>query len=419
MTAATAAAPRNTVALDVERVRADFPILKQSVNGRPLVYLDNAASAQKPVQVLDAMRDAYETSYANVHRGLHALSQRATDRFEASRDTIARFLNARGADEIVFVRGATEAINLVAASLGQRYLAAGDEVLISHMEHHANIVPWQMLREARGIVLKVVPIGDDGSLDFEAYRAMLGPRTKLVAMTHVSNALGTVNPVAAIVREAHRAGALALIDGCQAVPHYPVDVQAIGADFYCLSSHKLYGPTSVGVLYGRREVLADMPPYQGGGEMIASVTFAETRFKKPPHRFEAGTPPIVEAIGLGAAIDYLSAIGLANAHAHEDSLLAYATQRLSDIKGLRIIGTAPEKAAIISFVMDGVHPHDIGTIVDQAGVAIRAGHHCAQPVMERFGVPATARASFALYNTEAEVDALVAALAMVRELFPA
>jgi cysteine desulfurase/selenocysteine lyase len=405
--------------LDVERLRRDFPILTQRIHDRPLVYLDNAASVQKPTPVLEAIRTVYETTYANVHRGVHTLSQRATAAFEEARGKIARFLNARSADEIVFVRGATEAINLVASSLGHRYLAAGDEVVISAMEHHANIVPWQMLRDAKGIVLRVAPIDDDGALMFDAYRALLGPRTKLVAMTHVSNALGTVNPVAEIVREAHRVGALVLIDGCQAVPHYPVDVQRLGADFYALSSHKLYGPTSVGVLWGRSEVLAEMPPYQGGGEMIASVTFEKTTFKPPPFRFEAGTPPIAEAIGLGAAVDYLTNIGLAAVHAHEERLLAYATRRLHEIDGLRIIGTAKDKAAIVSFIMTGVHPHDIGTIVDQFGVAIRAGHHCAQPVMDRFGVPATARASFALYNTLAEVDALIDALREVRTFFPA
>lgn len=404
---------------DVERVRADFPILAQRINGHPLVYLDNAASAQKPLAVIEAMREVYTSCYANVHRGVHTLSQRATTLFEGAREKLARFLNARSANEIIFVRGATEAINLVAGSLGRRYLAAGDEVIISEMEHHANIVPWQLLREDKGIVLRVVPIADDGSLCFDAYRAMLGPRTKLVAMTHVSNALGTVNPVAAIAREAHRVGALVLIDGCQAVPHYPVDVQALDVDFYALSSHKVYGPTSVGVLWGRGEVLAEMPPYQGGGEMITSVTFERTTFKAPPHRFEAGTPAIAEAVGLGAAVEYLTALGLEAVHAHEEQLLAYGTRRLGEIEGLRIIGTAPEKAAIISFVMEGVHPHDIGTIVDQYGIAIRAGHHCAQPVMDRFGVPATARASFALYNTTAEIDALVDALAVVRELFPA
>ncbi|MCU0837633.1 MAG: cysteine desulfurase [Rhodospirillales bacterium] len=419
MTLAAVSLADNRGRFDVERARADFPILKQRINGRPLVYLDNAASAQKPTLVLDAMRDVYETTYANVHRGVHTLSQRATVVFEAAREKVARFLNAGSADEIVFVRGATEAINLVAGSLGRRYLAAGDEVVISEMEHHANIVPWQLLREEKGIILRVVPIDDDGVLKLDAYRALLGPRTRLVSIAHVSNALGTVNPVAEIVREAHRAGAFVLIDGCQAVPHYPVDVRELGADFYALSSHKLYGPTSVGVLWGRGEVLAEMPPYQGGGEMIASVSFDKTTFKKPPHRFEAGTPAIAEAVGLGAAVDYLTGLGLAAVHAHEDALLAYATRRLGEVPGLRIIGTAPEKAAIVSFVMDGVHPHDIGTIVDQYGVAIRAGHHCAQPVMDRFGVAATARASFALYNTMAEVDALTEALAAVRELFPA
>ncbi len=404
--------------LNVNQVRADFPILGETVNDRPLVYLDSAASAQKPRQVLDAVQHAYAHAYANVHRGVHTLSQKATQLFEEAREKIACFLNARSVDEIVYVRNATEAINLVAASFGRRFLSAGDEIVISHMEHHANIVPWQLLRDERGIILRVVPIDDAGCLDFEAFRASLGPRTKLVSIVHVSNALGTVNPVSQICREAHRVGALAMIDGCQAVPHFSVDVQAIGADFYCFSSHKLFGPTGAGVLYGRREVLAEMPPYQGGGEMITAVTFAESQFKKPPHRFEAGTPPIVEAIGLGAAVDYLSGLGLDAVHRHEERLLAYATARLSTVPGLTIIGTAPDKASIVSFVMEGVHPHDIGTIVDQQGVAIRAGHHCAQPVMERYGVAATARASFGIYNTEAEIDVLVAALETVRELFP-
>lgn len=403
--------------LPVQRLRGDFPILTQTIHGRPLVYLDNAASAQKPRAVLDAMQAAYEGFYANVHRGLHTLSERATEAFEAARDRIARFINAKSSDEIVFVRGATEGINLVAATFGRQFLNAGDEVVISGLEHHSNIVPWQILRDERGIVLKVVPIADDGSLRMDVYREILSPRTRLVAITHVSNALGTITPIEEIIRLAHAAGARVLVDGCQAVPHLPVDVQALNADFYVFSGHKLYGPTGIGVLYGRQAILEELPPYQGGGEMIQSVTFERSVFKAPPHRFEAGTPPIVEVIGLGAAADYVASVGLDGIHAHEEDLLAYATEGLSAIEGLKIYGTAPDKGAIVSFNMDDVHPHDVGTILDRCGIAIRAGHHCAQPVMDRLGVAATARASFALYNTRAEVDALIEGLMVVREVF--
>jgi len=412
-----ASGDNSTAAFDVERIRADFPILKQKVYGHPLVYLDNGASAQKPRAVIDAMSRAYETYYSNVHRGVHWTSQRSTEAFEASRGKVARFLNAASDNEIVFARGATEAINLVAAAWGRNNLNAGEEVVISHMEHHSNIVPWQMLRQEKGIVLKVVPIDDDGNFLLDEYRKMLGPRTRLVAVTHVSNALGTVVPVKDVIRLAHAKGALVLLDGCQAVPHMAVDVRALDVDFYVFSGHKLYGPTGIGILWGREDLLNAMPPYQGGGDMISSVTFAKTTFKKAPHRFEAGTPAIVEAIGLGAAVDYVQAIGFDAISAHEHGVLQYATGKLSGVEGLRIIGTARDKAAIVSFVVDGIHAHDLGTIVDRAGVAVRVGHHCAQPVMERFGVAATARASFGLYNTRAEVDALTDALDEARRFF--
>ncbi len=426
MTTASLAAPRvsldHRVAVantppDLARLRADFPILGERVYGRPLVYLDSAASAQKPAPVLAAMDEAYRTCYANVHRGLHHLSERATEAFEGARAKIASFLNARSADEIVFVRGATEAINLVASSYGRRFLTAGDEVILSQLEHHANIVPWQMLRDEKGIVLKVVPIDDDGRLDLDAYHAMLSPRTRLVAITHVSNALGVITPVDAIVEAAKHHGAHVLLDGCQAVPHLAVDVQALGCDFYVFSGHKLYGPTGIGVLWGRGEILAEMPPYQGGGEMISSVSFEKTTFKAPPQRFEAGTPAIVEAIGLGAAVDYLLAIGMDRIRAHDQALLAYATERLATVPGARLYGRGDAKVAILSFGLDGVHPHDIGTFLDRAGIAVRAGHHCAQPLMTRLGVAATARASFGLYNTTEEADALIATLSLIREFF--
>ena len=405
------------LAFDVERVRADFPILTQTVYGQPLVYLDNAASTQKPRQVIAAMTEAYETYYSNVHRGLHRLSQVSTDHFEAAREKVARFLNAASDREIVFTRGGTEAINLVAACYGRAFLKAGDEVVISHMEHHSNIVPWQLLRDQIGIELKVVPIDDDGNLLFEAYEKLLTARTKIVAMTHMSNALGTIVPIKEVIARAHDVGAVALVDGCQAVSHLEVDVRALDADFYAFSSHKLYGPTGIGVLYGKAELLNRMPPYQGGGEMISTVSFERSTYKSAPHRFEAGTPAIVEAIGLGAAIDYVSALGLEAISAHEAGLLAYATEQLSQIPGLEIHGRAREKASIVAFVMKKAHAHDVGTIVDRAGVAVRAGHHCAQPVMARYGVSATARASFGIYNRREDVDALVTALGQVQEIF--
>jgi cysteine desulfurase/selenocysteine lyase len=406
----------STLAFDVERVRADFPILQEMVHGKPLVYLDSGASAQKPTAVLAAMDEVYRTSYANVHRGAYYFSQHLTDRYEGVRAKVARFLNAGSDQEIVFTRSVTEAINLVAYSFGGQ-LKAGDEVVISEMEHHANIVPWQLLRDRVGIALKVVPVADDGSFRMDAYAALLGPKTKLVAVTHTSNVLGTVTPMKEIIRLAHKAGARVLVDGAQAVVHGKVDVRDLDADFYGFTGHKLYGPTAIGILYGKAELLKDMPPFQGGGDMIRSVSFEETTYAEPPLRFEAGTPPIVEAIGLGAAIDYVNAIGQDAIAAHEAGLLAYATQRLQQVEGLTIVGTAKEKASIISFVLDGIHPHDIGTIVDREGVAIRVGHHCAQPLMERFGVTATARASMGLYNTRAEIDVLVKALEKVKDIF--
>jgi len=402
---------------DVHEVRKDFPILSRTIYDKPLVYLDSAASAQKPRQVIDTMVRTMTEEYANIHRGVHWLSSTATTRFETARKTVQRFINAREDREIIFTRSATEAINLVAASWGRANLAEDDEIVISHMEHHANIVPWQMLRTEKGIVIKVVPIDQRGTLDMDAYEKLLGPKTKLVAITHMSNALGTINPVADIVRIAHDKGIKVLIDGCQGITHLGVDVQALDADFYVFSGHKLYGPTGVGVLYGKAEILEAMPPYQGGGDMIARVTFEETTFKGIPHRFEAGTPAIVEVIGLGAALDYLTDLGLDAIAAHERDLLTYATAQLSEIRGLRIHGTSPDKASILSFTMGDAHPHDIGTIIDRAGVAVRAGHHCAQPLMDFYDVAATVRASFALYNTREEVDALASALRRVQEIF--
>ena len=407
---------RRTNGFDVERARADFPILARTVHGKPLVYLDSAASAQKPRAVIDAMSHFYEEDYANIHRGVHFLSQRATDAFEVARAKVARFLNAAKADEIIFTRNATESINLVATSWGRKNLGPGDEVVLTELEHHANIVPWQMLRAERGFEIKVAPIDETGQIRLDAMAGLIGPRTRLVAVSHMSNALGTILPVREIVRMAHAQGALVLIDGCQAAVHKQVDVQALDADFYVFSAHKLYGPSGIGVLYGKYALLDAMPPYQGGGDMIDRVTFARTTFKEPPHRFEAGTPAICEAIGLAAAIDYLAELGPSFIADHEGEVLAYATERLNAIDGVTIHGTAAEKGAILSFTMAGAHAHDVATILDQQGVAVRAGHHCAQPLMEVLGVPATARASFAMYNTKAEVDALVAALLKAREL---
>ncbi len=398
-------------------MRRDFPILNELVRGKPLVYLDNAATTQKPQAVIEAVSRYYARSNANIHRGVHKLSERATEEYEKARRTAQRFLGAAEASEIIFVRGATEAINLVAQSYGRSRMAAGDEVLISAMEHHSNIVPWQILCEQTGARLRVVPIDDRGELIFEQFEALLGPRTRIVAITHVSNALGTVNPVREMIERAHGQGVPVLVDGAQAVPHLAVDVQSLDCDFYVFSGHKVYGPTGIGVLYGKAALLEAMPPYQGGGDMIRSVSFEKTTYNQLPYKFEAGTPNVAGAIGLGAALEYVNAAGLQNIGGHEQELLKYAEECLSRIGGVRLIGTAKEKAAVASFVMEGVHPHDIGTVLDQEGIAIRTGHHCAQPVMERFGVPATARASFALYNTRQEVDALARGVAKVREVF--
>jgi cysteine desulfurase/selenocysteine lyase len=403
--------------LDVTRIREDFPILQRRVHGKPLVYLDNAATTQKPQTVLDRIVRYYREENANIHRGVHALSVEATDAYDAGRERVRRFLNAAEAREIVFVRGATEAINLVAATYGRAHVHRGDEVLISEMEHHSNIVPWQMVCEQRGARLRIVPITDTGELRLDKYERLLGPRTRIVAITHVSNALGTINPVTTIVQMAHQRGAVVVVDGAQAVAHMPVDVQAIGCDFYAFSGHKIFGPTGIGVLYGRAALLEAMPPYQGGGDMIRSVTFEHTSYNDVPHKFEAGTPNIAGVVGLDEAIQYVTAIGLPHVAAYERELLAYGTDALSDIPGLRLTGTASHKAAILSFVIDDIHPHDIGTVLDQDGVAIRAGHHCCQPLMARLGVPATARASLAVYNTHEEIDSLVTSLRTAKAVF--
>jgi cysteine desulfurase/selenocysteine lyase len=399
------------------QVREDFPALSQTVYGKPLVYLDNAATTQKPRAVIEAMNRFYLTGCANIHRGVHLLSERATAAYEQARVTVQRFLNAAQAREIIFVRGATEAINLVAQTYGRVNVGRGDEVLITELEHHSNIVPWQMLCQENGALLRVAPIDDRGEVRLEEFEKLLGPRTRLVSVAHVSNALGTVNPVRRIVETAHRWNVPVMLDGAQAAPHLKVDVQALGCDFYAFSGHKLYGPTGIGVLYGRAALLEAMPPYQGGGDMISSVTFEHTTYNELPYKFEAGTPHIAGAIGLAAAIDYLNQLGLDEIAAYEHELLAYATAALTRIPGLRLIGTAREKAAVLSFVIDGVHPHDVGTILDREGIAVRAGHHCAQPVMERFGVPATTRASLAFYNTMEEIDALVRGIRAVKEVF--
>ncbi|MEE9324309.1 MAG: cysteine desulfurase [Dehalococcoidia bacterium] len=401
----------------VERIRQSFPTLKQLVHGKPLIYLDNAATSQKPQEVIDTIDEYYTRDNSNVHRGLHELSERATRAFEDARGEVKRFLNASEDREIIFVRGTTEGINLVANSYGRKRVQKGDEIIISGMEHHSNIVPWQILCEEKGAVLRVVPINDDGELLLDEYEKLLNQRTRLVAMTHVSNALGTVNPVKQIVEMAHSHDIPVLIDGAQAVPHQSVDVLDMGCDFYVFSGHKLFGPTGIGVLYGKAQLLESMPPYQGGGEMIQSVTFEKTLYKGIPHRFEAGTPNIVGAIGLGAAIRYVSNIGLERITVYERELLTYATDALSEVDGIRLIGTAKDKASILSFILKGVHAHDIGTILDQEGIAIRTGHHCAQPVMQRFGVAATARASLALYNTREEIDTMVKTLYKVVEVF--
>jgi len=403
------------MAFDAEAIRADFPILARQVNGKPLVYLDSAASAQKPRAVIEAMVHAMEHSYANVHRGLHTLANETTDAYEAARKSVARFIGA-DINEIVFTKGGTEAINLVAAGLGAS-LKAGDEIVLSEMEHHANIVPWHFLRERQGVVLKFAPVTDDGRLDVEAFQALLGERTKVVALTHMSNVLGTVNPVAQLIRMAHDAGALVLLDGCQAIVHQPVDVKALDVDFYVFSGHKLYGPTGIGALYGKAERLAALPPYQGGGEMIGTVTLEDISYADPPHRFEAGTPPILEAIGLGAAIDWLCGLDRAAIAAHEAGLYTHVRERLNGANWLKVIGEAPGKGAILSFTIEGAHAHDVAQILDKYGVAVRAGTHCAEPLMRRFGVTSSARASFALYNTHEEADAFVDALTKTQAFF--
>jgi cysteine desulfurase/selenocysteine lyase len=403
--------------LDVTAIRKDFPILAQQVHGKPLVYLDNAATSQKPKSVIESLTRFYQMDNANIHRGVHQLSERSTQSYEAARGKVQRFLNAANTREIIFVRGATEGINLMAQTYGRTHVRAGDEIVISAMEHHSNIVPWQMLCEEKSAVLRVIPINDRGEVEFDQFEKLLNHRTRLVAVSHVSNALGTINPVREIVKTAHGWNVPVLIDGAQAVPHMKVDVQSLDCDFYVFSGHKVFGPTGIGVLYGREQLLEEMPPWQGGGDMIRSVTFEKTTYNDLPYKFEAGTPDMAGVIGLGAAIDYLDQIGMDAVAAYEHNLLEYGTRTLESISGLRLIGMAREKAGVLSFVIDGVHPHDAGTILDREGVAVRAGHHCAQPVMDRFGVSATTRASLAFYNTREDIDALVAGIQKVKEVF--
>jgi cysteine desulfurase/selenocysteine lyase len=402
---------------DVDRVRGDFPVLRQTVNGKPLVYLDNAASSQVPQVVIDRGSIYLEHEHSNIHRGVHYLSQKATTAYEGSREKVKRFINARESRECIFVRGATEGINLVMHGYGRKFIGAGDEIIISAMEHHANIVPWQMLCEEKGAHLRVIPMNDAGELLLDDFEALLNERTKFVALSHVSNALGTINPVRQMTEQAHKYGVPVLLDGAQSAPHMPIDVQELDCDFYTFSGHKMFAPTGSGVVYGKAELLEQMNPFQGGGDMIKTVTFEKTTYAGLPNKFEAGTPAIASQIGLGAAIDYLNSIGREAAARHEAELLRYATERLSAIEGVRIIGTAKHKASVLSFVIDEIHPHDIGTILDQEGIAVRAGHHCAQPVMHRFNVPATARASFAFYNTKEEVDVLARTVERVIEIF--
>ncbi len=409
--------PATAGRFDVERVRADFPILQRMIRGKPLVYLDNAATSQKPRTMIDAITRYYEETNANIHRGVHFLSEHATEEYEAVRRAAQKFLNAADSKEIIFVRGTTEGINLVAQSYGRTHIQSGDEILITDMEHHSNIVPWQILCDEKGAKLRVAPINDKGELDLDEFGNLLGPKTKLVAITHVSNALGTINPIRRIVELAHSRNVPVLVDGAQAVPHLKVDVQALDCDFYAFSGHKVYGPTGVGILYGKSALLEAMPPYQGGGDMIASVTFEKTVYNRLPYKFEAGTPDIAGVIGLGAALDYVNGLGIENIDAYENDVVSYATRAVSAIPGIRLIGTAGEKASVLSFTLDNIHPHDVGTILDQEGIAIRTGHHCSQPVMKRFGIAATARASFALYNTKEEADALVRGIEKVREVF--
>jgi cysteine desulfurase/selenocysteine lyase len=407
----------SSTGFDVERVRADFPILRELVHGKPLVYLDSANTSQKPESVIRAMDDYYRHANANIHRATHQLSERATQLYEGARVKAARFINAPDHRSVVLTTGTTDGINLVAQTYGRMVLKRGDEVLLSWLEHHSNIVPWQILCEQTGATLRVAEINDIGEVDLDSFEQRLSERTRIVAVSHVSNALGTVNPIRQIIRQAHDAGAVVLIDGAQAIPHFAVDVQELDCDFYVFSSHKMFGPTGTGVLYGRRSLLEAMPPYRGGGDMISSVTFEKTSYNQVPYKFEAGTPNMAGVVGLGAAIDYLNTINRAAALAHEDDVLAYATERLRDVPGTRVIGEAREKTGVLSFVMEGAHPHDVGTILDRDGIAVRTGQHCAQPVMDRYGVVATIRASLAIYNTRADIDALIAGLARVREVF--
>jgi cysteine desulfurase/selenocysteine lyase len=417
MPSQSAVVVRGAAAFDIQKVRADFPILSDLVHDKPLVYLDSANTSQKPRAVLDALDDYYRHSNANIHRATHLLSERATAAYEGTRLKAARFINAPDEKSIVLTSGTTDGINLVAQTFGRMALGSGDEVLLSWLEHHSNIVPWQILCEQTGARLRVAPINERGEIELDAYEALLSERTKIVAVSHISNALGTINPVRAMIDAAHARGAAVLIDGAQAVPHLVVDVTALDCDFYVFSSHKMFGPTGTGVLYGRRSLLETMPPYRGGGDMIASVTFEKTTYNAVPYKFEAGTPNIAGVVGLGAAIDYLDTIDREAALAHEDSVLAYATERLGEIAGTRVIGEAREKTGVLSFVMEGVHPHDVGTVLDRQGIAVRTGQHCAQPVMDRYGVTATIRASLAIYNTREDIDALISALHRVREVF--
>jgi cysteine desulfurase / selenocysteine lyase len=404
-------------ALDVERIRADFPILKLKVNGKPLVYLDNAASSQMPQQVIDRLVRYQTAEHANIHRGVHYLSETATAAYEGARVKVQRFINAKEAREIIYTRGTTDSINLVMHGYGRAFIGAGDEIIVSQLEHHSNIVPWQMLCEEKGAILRVIPCNDAGELLLDEYRNLFNGHTRLVAITHVSNALGTINPVKEMIATAHEHGVPVLIDGAQAIPHMKVDVRELDCDFYAFSAHKMCGPTGIGILYGKAALLEKMKPFEGGGDMILSVTFQKTTYNVIPHKFEAGTPPIAAGIGLGATIDYLESVGMGRIAAHEHDLITYATEAFKEIKDVRIVGTAKDKAGVLSFTMKGVHPHDVGTILNEDGVAVRTGHHCAQPVMQRFGIPATARASFYLYNTLSEVDALVAGIHRVRKIF--
>lgn len=399
-----------TYKLNVEEIRKDFPILHRQVNGKPLVYFDNGATSQKPQQVIDVINRYYQHENSNIHRGIHTLSQEATDAYEKARTTVQQFINAKHHHEVIFTSGTTGSINLVASSFGKKHLQAGDEIIISTMEHHSNIVPWQMICEEKGAVLKVIPISDKGELLMDEFEKLLSSKTKLVSITHVSNTLGTINPVKEIIKLAKAVGAAILIDGAQAVPHTKVDVQALDCDFYAFSGHKMFGPTGVGILYGKEAILNDLPPYQGGGDMIKTVTFEKTTYNELPHKFEAGTPNIVGGLGLAAAIDYMNNIGIANIEAYEHELLSYATEKIKQIEGIRIIGEASNKASVLSFLVDGTHPSDIGMIIDKLGIAIRTGHHCTEPLMNRFDIPGTARASFAFYNTKEEIDVFIKAL---------